>query len=260
MSHFSQIACEVCRTKKRKIPTCSQCVHASQTCTYPGTNKRGLPSGYLANIEERLAQTENALLQALSIIHGSESRQDSSQPHPEVSLARTERPRELEFNEVRIARVEEWQNFPLETLEQQQHWMHNRLAPNGAPTASDSIERQRETLNMTSEAGKRQRNQDKTSARKRQRSVSGLRNTPDLKAGHRFQSTTPTESDMLSTYLGTAASSPQRQQANVTCPALHLTSSIPQTRVSEHPGPGSENPPEQSKAKKLATLHSRKYF
>ena len=242
---------------------------------------RGLPSGYLANIEERLARTENALLQALSTIHGSESRQDSGQRHSQVSTATTGSSRELEFNEVRIARVEEWQKFPLETAEQQQHWMHNRLTTNGTPIASDSIDRQQETVNVTSEADTRQGNSETNSARKRQRPVSGLRNTPHLRGDDRPQSTTSTAraatgplssarediwtadnipSDMLSPYLGTAASNPQHQQVNIASPALHLTSSIPQAGVSEHPGPSSEYPPEQSKAKKLATLYSRRYF
>ncbi|KAH0187851.1 hypothetical protein KCV03_g5241, partial [Aureobasidium melanogenum] len=121
MSEFSQIACEICRTKKRKcdrkIPTCSQCIHTSQTCTYPGTSKRGLPTGYIASIEERLAQTEAALLQALSTIHGSQV------PESRLPPAATEKARDMEYNEVRIAKVEEWQKCPLDTQEHQRDWM-----------------------------------------------------------------------------------------------------------------------------------------
>ncbi|KAI5244843.1 hypothetical protein E4T42_06979 [Aureobasidium subglaciale] len=170
MSEFSPIACEICRTKKRKVgveyisaeldvflfvravrqkhvsrtsisesnhkpdlsshsPTCSQCVHASQTCTYPGTSKRGLPSGYIAKIEERLAQTEAALLQALSSLHALEAQRVREVREPVQALsALSERPRELEFNEIRMANVENWKAFPLGNESQQVEWMRYKLA------------------------------------------------------------------------------------------------------------------------------------
>lgn len=101
MSDLSPIACEVCRTKKRKVsvkyyyplffmslvlmllssviarceceigsprdlvsnsvlnsPTCSQCAHANQTCTYPGTSKRYNSDVYRLDFRETMADNE----------------------------------------------------------------------------------------------------------------------------------------------------------------------------------------------------------
>ncbi|KAI5200540.1 hypothetical protein E4T39_05691 [Aureobasidium subglaciale] len=90
----------------------------------------GLPSGYIAKIEERLAQTEAALLQALSTLHTSEAQRvrDAREPVHLLSASSEERSRELEFNEIRMAKVEYWKEYPLDTGRQQVEWMRHRLA------------------------------------------------------------------------------------------------------------------------------------
>lgn len=242
---------------------------------------RGLPPGYLANVEERLAETENALLHALSIIHASEVGPIHTQQHLGVSTAPNERPRELEFNEVRIAKVEEWQKLPLHTQEQQRHWMRHKLATDEISTAPDPINGQQETIDLTSRSQKRQRNREIESASKRRRPTSASNGTLDLGEDHGLMPTTPTvraatgpqslaredtqtadtvHPDTLSPYIETAASNLQHQHANIRSPARHFTSSPPQARTSEPPGPRPEIQPEQSKAKRLASLHSRRYF
>ncbi|KAF9249633.1 transcriptional regulator family: Fungal Specific TF [Penicillium roqueforti] len=64
-NNLSPISCETCRQRKckcdRKLPCCSQCSNEPSRCVYPESGKRGLPLGYLNQLEQRLAETESAL-------------------------------------------------------------------------------------------------------------------------------------------------------------------------------------------------------
>ena len=156
--------------------------------------------------------------------------------------------------------------------------MNQRLALPEMPTASDSTERQQETLNLTSQPQKRQPNSEIELASKRRRPTSGQRGTSNPGEDHELNPTTPTarvatgplplaredtwtvHPDTLSPYLETAASNPQHRHANIQSPALHFPQSTPQARTSEPADPRPEIQPEQSKAQRLASLHSRRYF
>lgn len=156
--------------------------------------------------------------------------------------------------------------------------MNQKLALPETSTASDSIERQQETVNLTTQSQKRRPNSEIESASKRRRPTSASQRTPNPGEGHGLNPTTPTarvatgplplaredtwtvHPDTLSPYLETAASNPQHQHANIQSPALHFPQSTRQARTSEPADPRPEIQPEQSKAKRLASLHSRRYF
>jgi hypothetical protein len=244
---------------------------------------RGLPSGYIANIEERLAQTEAALLQALSVIYESDARQSANHLEIPAAAAVTEKPRELEFNEIRIARVKEWNRFPLNTQEQQQNWMRNKLATTRTSTQSSSEGRQEKPAESTSGPRIRQRYQATGSARKRRNTASEGRDTSNLRPDQEPNFTTSTASsstrlpmsevdiggtastldnNSLDAPLGTAVSYLQDQHATTRSPALHHTLDTEHIPPPDTPDVEQEIEPEQytSKAKRLVTLHSRKYF
>ena len=68
---FHDIACESCRRVKkckcdRILPICSQCRASGTVCKYSEKGKTGQPSGYAANLERRLAETEAALFLSMS--------------------------------------------------------------------------------------------------------------------------------------------------------------------------------------------------
>ena len=204
--------------------------------------------------------------------------------------AQADRPRELEFNEVRIARVEEWQKFPLETPEQQRDWMRNRLATSELPTDLDSMTRQQEANDWANESHKRQRNQETDSARKRRKTTSERRNTSNLRPEHEPDLIAPAawpprrapaplidngwtantfHHDSLDSSLRTAASDLQHRNTDAFPPASHSasdtlhiqspdTSGIMQRTAGIRPDTQAEQ--YTSKAKRLSTLHSRKYF
>jgi hypothetical protein len=223
------------------------------------------------------------LLQALSVIYGSDTRQSQNQHYLEIPAAPIERPQELEFNEVRIARVEEWRRFPLETQEQQQNWMRNKLATTQTPTRLSSEGHQEEPPNPTSGPRKRVQYQATGSARKRQKTASEGRETLNFGADYEPKFTVSTASpstrlpasemndgwtastlhnNPLSAPPEAARSYPQNQHATIRSPALHSTAATSHNNISNTPGGEQETQREQytSKAKRLVTLHSRKYF
>ncbi|KAH7349183.1 hypothetical protein BKA66DRAFT_293442 [Pyrenochaeta sp. MPI-SDFR-AT-0127] len=121
-STYHPIACECCRNKKsrcdRELPTCSQCTSSGTACRYPPINKRGIPSGYISIIEQRLLETELVVLELLSTIYNSnipiDSRRISKQSC--VSLAN------FSQKQSKSAKLEEWKNLPLSTDEQRHSW------------------------------------------------------------------------------------------------------------------------------------------
>ncbi|KAI1493698.1 hypothetical protein F5X96DRAFT_133678 [Biscogniauxia mediterranea] len=64
-------SCSRCRSRKQKCdelkPTCSRCRRINEPCVWPATHKRGPAKGYTEALEHRLAETENILLQLLSV-------------------------------------------------------------------------------------------------------------------------------------------------------------------------------------------------
>ncbi|KAI1503270.1 hypothetical protein F5X99DRAFT_121946 [Biscogniauxia marginata] len=64
-------SCYRCRARKQKCdalrPTCSRCQRVNEPCIWPATQKRGPAKGYTEALEHRLAETENVLLQLLSV-------------------------------------------------------------------------------------------------------------------------------------------------------------------------------------------------
>lgn len=190
------------------------------------TIPRGLPSGYIASIEDRLAQTEAALLHALSTIHA------PLVPGPEMFSVATQKPRDLEYNELRIAKVEEWQKYPLDTLEHRQAWIRYKLSSNGTqiPTEPPKSE---DTSDVSSNLRRSQYRQQSYPARKRQKTVSESQRTM-----------IPARSD---------------EEGNLTeSPTLSLVEPGAETSNGAEALPNLSQT--DSKAKKLSTLHSSKYF
>ncbi|CAD0084584.1 unnamed protein product, partial [Aureobasidium vineae] len=283
MTDFSQIACEICRTKKRKVVQHVLNVFMPARLVPIQALARGLPSGYIASIEERLARTEAALLQALSTIHDSEMHSEADQRHLDVSPVTDEQPRELEFNEVRIAKVEEWKAYPLDAQEQQREWMRYKSAMNGSSARMVPSKRQEEVVKSKSRPPGRQQNRQTGPTRKRQRISSEARSTLDSFVDHRPVSTSsttlsPTRLPTSTTndgwtvermhnyprdpYMGTAVLDLLPQDQDTQSPARHLGPRNLESNSPEILNSRQETRLEQStsKAKRLSTLHSRKYF
>ncbi|PWY90368.1 hypothetical protein BO94DRAFT_23471 [Aspergillus sclerotioniger CBS 115572] len=105
---LSPIACEPCRQRKckcdRTLPSCSQCAEPSK-CNYPESGKRGLPLGYLTQLEQRLADTELALFEALATLR--------SLGHNDKGLVKASLKAEVEAKQGKHARMKEWGRLPL---------------------------------------------------------------------------------------------------------------------------------------------------
>lgn len=240
-------------------------------------SSRGLPSGYIASIEERLAQTEAALLQVLSTIHGSQVPESRSPP------AATEKAREMEYNEVRIAKVEEWQRYPLDTQEHQRDWMQYKLAIDPASVGSTRTESQEDHASQPSDKRQSQGHQQLGAALKRQKTARESRDNRHLSESCRpsiesealpltglrtsqgedeWTTNTP-QGGSLDPDHRPAASTPWAQGTTTRFIKPHRASNTPSVAISDHPNGMEALPPldqTTSKAKRLSTLHSRKYF
>ncbi|GFN11779.1 Zn(II)2Cys6 transcription factor domain-containing protein [Aspergillus tubingensis] len=113
---LSPISCEVCRQRKckcdRRLPHCTQCSNESSKCKYPESGKRGLPLGYLNQLEQRLAETESALYGALMTL--------SSMGPTTTLLQATTKPDSLQKS--KAARMDEWSRLPLRGWPDIYHW------------------------------------------------------------------------------------------------------------------------------------------
>ncbi|GKZ26555.1 hypothetical protein AbraIFM66951_002612 [Aspergillus brasiliensis] len=113
---LSPISCEPCRQRKckcdRRLPFCSQCSNESSKCKYPESGKRGLPLGYLNQLEQRLAETESALYGALMTL--------SSMGPAKTLLHATTKPEFLQ--KPKAARMDEWSRLPLRDWSDIDHW------------------------------------------------------------------------------------------------------------------------------------------
>ncbi|KAF2186002.1 hypothetical protein K469DRAFT_707188 [Zopfia rhizophila CBS 207.26] len=120
------IACESCRNKKskcdRELPVCSQCNASGSTCRYPQIHKRGIPSGYISFIEQRLLETELVVFELLTAIYQSHTPIDQFRSHESARQAVAD----FSGKQSKSAKVEEWKYFPLASDEQRQRWWQNR--------------------------------------------------------------------------------------------------------------------------------------
>ncbi|KFY72767.1 hypothetical protein V499_07102 [Pseudogymnoascus sp. VKM F-103] len=94
-------------------PSCEQCQAAKLECKYSESNKRGIPTGYLGNLEQRLNETEAALYTALAELRSLKNDQhfvnlpNSTSLFIPPDLA----PRELNAN--KMSRMAEWKEHSL---------------------------------------------------------------------------------------------------------------------------------------------------
>ncbi|KAH7310243.1 hypothetical protein BKA65DRAFT_518696 [Rhexocercosporidium sp. MPI-PUGE-AT-0058] len=120
------IACEACRVKKckcdRTLPICTQCSSSDSTCQYPQSSKRGIPSGFISNLEQRLLETEAALFEALLFI----DTQSHQNPLPEEESLQRGEFIQRGRGQPRDAKVEEWKRLPLNSAEHQRAWMNEK--------------------------------------------------------------------------------------------------------------------------------------
>ena len=80
------------------MPSCTQCETSRIQCRYSESNKRGIPTGYLGLLEQRLNETEAALFGALSELRGLGS----------------SKPLQRDANPSKMTRMEEWKEYPLQ--------------------------------------------------------------------------------------------------------------------------------------------------
>ena len=87
------------------------------------TLSRGIPSGYLTQLEQRLLETEIALFDTLSA--SSSSFQDIKNPQ-DISL-RDSGFSEHSSSQSKELKIEEWKRFPLALVEQRQVWLQEKF-------------------------------------------------------------------------------------------------------------------------------------
>jgi hypothetical protein len=109
---MNAVACESCRARKckcdRLLPACSQCNTLKADCSYPEQNKRGFPEGYMSGLEQRLIETEIALLSSLS-----------GSPLPSQTVYRYSK---ASLSASKAQRMEEWKKLPLATTSDSHKW------------------------------------------------------------------------------------------------------------------------------------------
>jgi hypothetical protein len=102
------------------------------TCT--NTKLRGIPSGYLSYIEQRLLDTEFVVFELLSAIYQS---QIPIQLH---RLSETDRQALVDVSQKqsKSAKIEEWKSLPLDTDENRHNWWSKRYESITLPMQSGS--------------------------------------------------------------------------------------------------------------------------
>ncbi|KAF4179610.1 hypothetical protein CNMCM8694_001552 [Aspergillus lentulus] len=96
----------------RNLPFCSQCSADPSKCNYPESGRRGLPLGYVNQLEMRLADTELALYEALATLRAMNG----------PSLIRASRKADIS-PKPKAARVEEWTQLPLREPYDLKRWL-----------------------------------------------------------------------------------------------------------------------------------------
>ncbi|KAH8728075.1 hypothetical protein GQ44DRAFT_724612 [Phaeosphaeriaceae sp. PMI808] len=101
------------------------------------TNKRGLPSGYLSCIEQRLLDAEIVIFELLSSIYKSEI------PIQPVRVAEMDRQvlADISQKQPKSAKIEEWKSLPLITDRDRHGWWQSRcaLVSPSVPSSSTGI-------------------------------------------------------------------------------------------------------------------------
>ncbi|KAH6625551.1 hypothetical protein C7974DRAFT_396279 [Boeremia exigua] len=151
-SGFHPIACESCRNKKskcsREIPICSQCTVTGVTCRYPQINKRGIPSGYVSLIEQRLHETEIFVLEVLSVLQ--ELGASVEQRH-RLSNNQRQLLTDIAQKQLKSDKIEEWKSSPLGTDQQRQAWWTAKRDCISRPDTSSTHEMLDTDINDASE-------------------------------------------------------------------------------------------------------------
>ncbi|KAF2444464.1 hypothetical protein P171DRAFT_432493 [Karstenula rhodostoma CBS 690.94] len=139
-NNYHPIACEACRNKKSKcdrdLPVCSQCASSGVTCRYPPTNKRGIPSGYIALVEQRLLESEIVIFELLSTLY---NYNPSIRQH-QLSYYERRSLEEFSRTQSKSKKVDEWTNFPLLTDEQRRAWWLKKQESIGRHEGSDAAQ------------------------------------------------------------------------------------------------------------------------
>jgi hypothetical protein len=189
----------------------------------------------------------------------------------------------MEYNEVRIAKVEEWQKYPLDTQEHQRDWMRYKLATDPASIALATSRSQEERASQRSDKRQLQGHQQLGAARKRQKTAYESRGNRYLSEGYGPGSESEGlpltrlrisrgEGEWTTNTPQGGPPDPDRRPADSTPWTRGTTSRLteshgalytPSVPIPDHPN-GLEALPRldqtTSKAKRLSTLHSRKYF
>ncbi|KAH7386271.1 hypothetical protein BKA64DRAFT_680546 [Cadophora sp. MPI-SDFR-AT-0126] len=117
-------SCEPCKRKKckcdRQLPSCGQCETSKLSCTYGESTKRGIPTGYLGLLEQRLSETEILLYHALSELRALKLQQNTYSSIPGTLDIPDPIPRET--NAPKQVRMEEWKEYPLKKEEDIERW------------------------------------------------------------------------------------------------------------------------------------------
>ena len=129
------------------MPSCGQCNKSGAQCKYPQTFKRGFPEGYLAGLEQRLAETERALFDTLRLLHDPQSTVTNSYGEDNFIAKQN-----------KSARLKEWERLPLVTTSDRWQWYQEKATSAGvnqqqqrpSPRSSDGVTDQYNSLQQGS--------------------------------------------------------------------------------------------------------------
>ena len=99
-----------------RSPQCSACEALVLECRYAEGGRRGIPAAYIQSLEDRLAETEAALLTALAAI---DSMHDEGTGMSQLLM---EFPDPISRESSKIEKQDEWKRLPLQSAEQLQTW------------------------------------------------------------------------------------------------------------------------------------------
>ncbi|OAG11132.1 uncharacterized protein CC84DRAFT_1223859 [Paraphaeosphaeria sporulosa] len=119
---------------RNQRPVCSQCASSGASCRYPPTNKRGIPSGYIALVEQRLLESEIVIFELLSTLYN----YNPTVRQHRLSFDERHSLGEWSKQQSKAKKVEEWTNFPLGTDEQRQAWWLKKQDSIGRCEGSDA--------------------------------------------------------------------------------------------------------------------------
>ncbi|KAI5919206.1 hypothetical protein F4810DRAFT_513177 [Camillea tinctor] len=183
-------SCSRCRSRKQKCdevkPTCSRCRKINEPCVWPATHKRGPAKGYTEALEHRLAETENVLLQLLSVVDNEIIDQaldaDQLPPRPlwtsnDIEMAPSVTSEGSLPGPNKAGLMAHWDGFPLDTAHNIRRWAEKKVgkyvnaamtkytATNGQALASlDSSERVINTEQLSLHSARTNRELDRNIA------------------------------------------------------------------------------------------------